>query len=82
LLDDTLIQLARALASPAPRGGADRLGPHFADNFIWAGRFLQISWHCSSVPPREKAIRFLDQAEVGREVSIGVQPTQVAGRIR
>ena len=42
LLDDTLVGKRghRITGTSWPR---DPLGPHFADNFIWASRFLQIS---------------------------------------
>jgi hypothetical protein len=42
LLDDTLIRKrGHRIAGTSWR--RDPLGPHFADNFIWASRFLQIS---------------------------------------
>ena len=42
LLDDTLLRKrGRRIAGTSWR--RDPLGPHFADNFIWASRFLQIS---------------------------------------
>ena len=42
LLDDTLLRKrGHRIAGTSWR--RDPLGPHFADNFIWASRFLQIS---------------------------------------
>ena len=42
LLDDTLIR-KRGHRVAGTSWRRDPLGPHFADNFIWASRFLQIS---------------------------------------
>jgi hypothetical protein len=42
LIDDTLLRKrGHRIAGTSWR--RDPLGPHFADNFIWASRFLQIS---------------------------------------
>jgi len=51
LLDDTLIR-KRGHRIAGTSWQRDPLGPHFADNFIWASRFLQISRLCPSIPGR------------------------------
>jgi len=51
LLDDTLIRKrGHRIAGTSWR--RDPLGPHFADNFIWASRFLQIPWPCPNILTR------------------------------
>ena len=51
LIDDTLVRKrGRHITGTSWR--RDPLGPHFADNFIWASRFLQLS---SAVPAKPGA---------------------------
>jgi len=60
LLDDTLIRKrGHRIAGTSWR--RDPLGPHFADNFIWASRFLQISLALPEhpPPPRVRPVPFL-----------------------
>jgi DDE superfamily endonuclease len=56
LLDDTLLRKrGQHIAGTSWR--RDPLGPHFADNFIWASRFLQISLALPEHPAPASAAR-------------------------
>jgi hypothetical protein len=49
LIDDTLVR-KRGQHISGTSWRRDPLGPHFADNFIWASRFLQLSLALPAVP--------------------------------
>jgi hypothetical protein len=64
LLDDTLIR-ERAHRNASTSWRRDPLGQQFADNFIWASRFLQVSLALSEHPA--------GPASAARAISIDLQ---------